>query len=172
MQMFVRAWQDERRKPGKPTATSRQCEYATGPDSFRSGLPRTSSFRRIFMTIASADVLSGHLKPLRPRDNHVMKYESRGSRANTGDHASYHCGCSGCSVRFNSTDGYYMLMGMPGHTYAVEEPGVNTEKCPIHDRWLYRRHSIDVEPGVRWCCGVEGCDYGYDAKTKRDWIRT
>ena len=26
------------------------------------------------MTIASADVLSGHLKPLRPRDNHVMKY--------------------------------------------------------------------------------------------------
>jgi hypothetical protein len=70
------------------------------------------------MTIASADVLSGHLKPLCPRDS--------------------------------------------------EEPGINTEKCPIHDRWLYRRHSIDVEPGVRWCCGVEGCDYGYDAKTKKD----
>ncbi len=124
------------------------------------------------MTIASADVLSGHLKPLCPRDNHVMKYESRGSRANTGDHASYHCGYSGCSVRFNSTDGYYMLMGMPGHTYAVEEPGVNAEKCPMHDRWLYRRQNIDVEPGVRWCCGVEGCDYGYDAKTKGDWVRT
>ena len=110
------------------------------------------------MTIAS-DVLSGHLKPLCPRDNHVMKYESRGSRANTGDHASYHCGYSGCSVRFDSTDGYYMLMGMPGHTYAVEEPGVNTEKCPMHDRWLYRRQNIGVEPGVRWCCGVEGCDH-------------
>ena len=65
-----------------------------------------------------------------------------------------------------------MLMGMPGHTYAVEEPGVNTEKCSMHDRWLYRRQNIDVEPGVRWCCGVEGCDYGYDAKTKGDWVRT
>jgi hypothetical protein len=41
------------------------------------------------MTIDSADVLSSHLKPLCPRDNHVMKYESGGSRANTGDHASH-----------------------------------------------------------------------------------
>ena len=35
------------------------------------------------MTIASAHVLSGHLKPLCPRDNHVMRYESASSRANT-----------------------------------------------------------------------------------------
>lgn len=33
------------------------------------------------MTIASRDVLSDHLKPLRPRGNHVMKYESGNSRA-------------------------------------------------------------------------------------------
>ena len=124
------------------------------------------------MTIASADVLSSHLKPLCPRDNHGMSYESGGSRANTGDLASYHCGYVGCSVRYNSADGYYTLMGMPGHTCTVEEPGVNTEKCPIHDRWLYCRQNIDAEPGVRWCCGVEGCDYGYDAKTKGDWVRT
>jgi len=78
------------------------------------------------MTIASADVLSRHLKPLCPRDNHVMKYESDHSRANTGDQSSYHCGYVGCSVRYNSDRGYYMLMGMPGHTYAVDEPGVNT----------------------------------------------
>ncbi len=31
------------------------------------------------MTIASADVLSGHLKSLCHRDNHVMKYESGGT---------------------------------------------------------------------------------------------
>jgi len=35
---------------------------------------------------------------------------------------------------------------------------------------LYRRESIDAEPGVRWCCGIEGCDYGYDASTKGDWV--
>jgi hypothetical protein len=124
------------------------------------------------MTIVSADVLSNHLRPLCSRDNHVMKYESRNSRANTGDRASYHCGYTGCSVRYNSTDGYHMLMGMPGHTYAVDEPGVNTVNCPSHKHWLYRRENIAAEPGVRWCCGVEDCDYGYDAKTKGDWVRT
>jgi hypothetical protein len=51
-----------------------------------------------------------------------------------------------------------MLMGMPGHTYAVDEPGVNTVKCPKHGRWLYRRQKIDAEMGVHWSCGVEDCD--------------
>ena len=124
------------------------------------------------MTIASADVLSGHLKPLCPRDNHVMKYEPGGSRANTGNQSSYHCGYVGCSVRYNSDRGYYMLMGMPGHTYAVDEPGVNTLKCPIHNHWLYQRENIDAKPGARWCCGVEDCDYRYDANTKGGWVRT
>ena len=125
-----------------------------------------------FMTIASADVLSGHLKPLCPRDNHIMKHESSGSRANSGSHPSYHCGYVGCSVRYDSTHGYYMLMGISGHTYVVEEPGVNTLKCPTHNHWLYRREDVDAKPGVCWCCGVEGCDHRYDANRKGDWVRT
>ena len=124
------------------------------------------------MTTALADVLSSSLKPLCPRENHVMKYESSHSRSNSGDEASYHCGFEGCSVRFDATDGYYMLVGMPDHANAVDEPGVNTVKCPIHGRWLYRRENIEAEPGVRWFCGVEGCDYGYNANTKGDWVRT
>ena len=124
------------------------------------------------MKIVSADVLSSHLRPLCSRDNHIMKYESGGSRANSGNQASYHCGSGGCSVRYNSTDGYYMLVGMLHHTYPVVEPGVNTHACPRHDHWLYLQKNIDAEPGVRWCCGVEGCDYGYDATTKGDWVRT
>jgi hypothetical protein len=124
------------------------------------------------MTIASADVLSSHLRPLCSRDNHVMKYESRGSWSNAENQTSYHCGFEGCSVRYNSTDGYYMLIGMPDHANPVDEPGVNTVKCPRHGHWLYRRQKIDAERGVRWSCGVEGCDYGDDADTKGDWVRT
>ena len=119
------------------------------------------------MTIVSADVLSIHLKPLCSRDNHVMKYESRGSWSNAENQASYHCGFEGCSVRYDPTDGYYMLIGMPDHANPVDEPGV-----PKHDHWLYRRENIDAKPGVRWCCGIEGCDYGYDANTRGDWVRT
>jgi hypothetical protein len=76
-----------------------------------------------------------------------------------GDRAAYHCGYVGCSVRYNSIDGYYMLMGIPNHTYAIDEPGMNTLKCPRHGHWLYRQKNIDAEPGVSWCCDVEGCDY-------------
>jgi hypothetical protein len=123
------------------------------------------------MTIVSADILSIHLKPLCPRDNHVMKFESATSKANIGDQASYHCHFVGCSVRYNSTVGYYTLMGIPDHTYVVDEPGVNTLMCPRHNHWLYRQN-IDAGPGVRWCCGVDGCDYSYDANTKGDWVRT
>jgi hypothetical protein len=112
------------------------------------------------MMISLENDLNRHLKPLCSRDNHLMKYESCGSRANTGNLASYHCGSLGCSVRYNSTDGYFMLIGIPDHTYAVEEPGVNSVKCPIHGCWLYRRENRDVEPRVRWFCSVEGCKYG------------
>ena len=52
-----------------------------------------------------------------------------------------------------------MLMGNPNHTYAVDEPGMNTLKCPRHDDWLYRGKNIGSELGVDWCCGVKGCDY-------------
>jgi hypothetical protein len=118
------------------------------------------------MTIAPVDVIRSHLKPLCSRDNHVMKLEFGCSSANTGNQSSYHCGYVGCSVRYNSTHGYYTLMGIPGHTYAVDEPGVNTLKCPIHGRWLYRRQNMNAEPGVHWSCAVEGCEYGYDADIK------
>ncbi len=124
------------------------------------------------MMIPSADVLGRHLKPLCPRDNHIMKYKPRCSRLNAENQASFHCGFGGCSVRYNPNNGYYMLIGMPDHANSVDEPGVNTVKCPRHDRWLYRRENIYAEPGVRWCCGVEGCDYCYNANTKGDWVRT
>ena len=123
------------------------------------------------MMISSENVLNRHLKPLCSRDNHVMKYERGGSRANSGHLASYHCGSVGCSVRYNSTDGYYMLIGTLGHAYAIEEPGVNTVKCPIHGRWSYRRKNIDAQARVRWFCGVEDCRYGYIADTKGDGVR-
>ena len=124
------------------------------------------------MTIGLSDVLSSHLRPLCSRDNHVMKYESRGSRSNSENHASYHCGFEGCSVRYDATDGYYMLIGMPEHPNRVDEPGVNTVRCPKHDHWLYRQENFDAEPGVHWRCGVEGCNYGHNANTKGDWVRT
>ena len=121
------------------------------------------------MKISRADVLSRHLKPLCPRDNHQMKYRAGRSTSNAEDQPSFHCGFEGCSVRYNANDGYYMLIGMPDHANTVDEPGVNTLKCPRHDTWLYRRLKIDSIAGVLWCCGVEGCDYSYDANTKVDW---
>jgi hypothetical protein len=124
------------------------------------------------MKIAIAEVLGSHLRPLCSRDNRVMKYESAGFKAITGDQASYHCGFEGCSVRYDATDGYYMLIGMPGHANTVDEPGVNTLKCPTHGRWLYRQQNIETEPGVGWRCGVEDCHYSYTADTKGDWVRT
>jgi hypothetical protein len=118
------------------------------------------------MMISSENVLNRHLNPLCSRDNHAMKYERGGSRANPGNLASYHCGSVGCTVRYNSNAGYYVLFGMPDHTYAIDEPGVNTVKCPIHGSWLYRRENIDAEPRVRWFCSVEGCKFGYTANSK------
>jgi hypothetical protein len=126
---------------------------------------------RVIVMIGSFEVLSNHLQPLCPRDNHVMKYESRSYWSNAEDRASYHCGFEGCSVRYNTNDGYYTLIGMPDHANAVEEPGVNTRKCPRHNHWLYLREITHREVGARWSCGVEGCEYCYDADTKGDWAR-
>ena len=116
------------------------------------------------MGTSFADVLSSHLKPLCSRDNHVMKYQARPSRSNAKNTSSYYCGYVGCSVRYHSSDGYYMLIGMPEHANSVDEPGVNTLKCPKHDRWLYRFQGVDAQGSVRWCCGVNGCDYGHDTR--------
>jgi hypothetical protein len=124
------------------------------------------------MAIQSAIGLNTHLQPLCPRDDHAMKFESAGSRANTGLQASYHCGSGGCCVRYNSLEGYFTLMGSSGQTYTVEEPGVNTMECPVHGHWLYRQKNSDTEAGVRWRCGILGCDYSQESKTKGAWVRT
>ena len=124
------------------------------------------------MVVVRADVLSRHLKPLCPRDNHVLKYESRGLPSFVEDQRSYHCGFDGCSVRYDIADGYYTLLAIDEHAYRLEEPGVNTLKCPRHNSWLYRQEDLGTETGVRWCCGVEGCDYCLGLPTKGDWVRT
>jgi len=112
------------------------------------------------------DVLSSQLKPLCSRDNHIMKYQPRPSRSSAKNISSYYCGFVGCSVRYHPSGGYYTLIGMPDHANSVDEPGVNTLKCPKHDRWLYRFRSVDPTGSVRWCCGVDGCDYGYETGSK------
>ncbi len=118
------------------------------------------------------DVLNRHLNPLCPRDNHVMKYESHGAWHNAERRAAYHCGYDGCTVRYDATDGYHTVLQRDDNDYRLEEPGVNTLKCPQHHSWLYRQKNLDTEPGVCWCCGIEGCSYRFDAPTKGDWVRT
>lgn len=124
------------------------------------------------MRIDSTVVLGSHLKPLCSRDDHIMNYEQHGSRANTGNRDSYHCASRGCSVRYNSIDGYFTLMGLTGQTYTISEPCVNTVECPAHGSWLYRQRNPGDEKGVQWNCGVEGCNYVYQAGTKGEWLRT
>ena len=65
-----------------------------------------------------------------------------------------------------------MLFGGPDRAYSVAEPGVNTLRCPTHNHWLYRRKNIESVAGPFWCCGVQGCDYGYDVATKAGLLRT
>ena len=118
------------------------------------------------MRIGSPVLLNSHLQPLCSRDDHIMNYEARGSRQNTGNNDSYHCSSHGCSVRYNSIDGYFTLMGMTGQTYTISEPGVNAMECPTHGSWLYRQKNSKREKGVQWNCGVDGCSYSYEAGTK------
>jgi len=124
------------------------------------------------MSVQAADVLSHHLKPLCPRDNHVMKFESEYSRLNPERQGCYHCRLEGCSVRYDTSAGYYTVFEMDGQTYRLEEPGVNTMQCPIHHAWLFRREDPEREPGARWSCGVESCNYSFDAPSKGEWVRT
>ena len=124
------------------------------------------------MKVVSAEVLSRQLKPLCPRDNHVMKFESARSWSSHSHQSSYHCGFEGCSVRYDLINGYHTLLAVNDHVYGLEEPGVNTLECPMHKCWLYRELDLDTEPGVRWRCGIEGCDYCFEAPTKGDWVRT
>jgi len=120
----------------------------------------------------SATAVSLQLRPLCPRDNHSMHFESPKRRSNPGHQPSYHCGFAGCGVRFDPVYGYYTLVGIDGRFFHLEEPGVNTMKCPLHDAWLYRKEDFAAEPGVQWCCGVADCHYSLCASTKGDWVRT
>jgi hypothetical protein len=101
-----------------------------------------------------------------------MKYESHGAWHNAERRAAYHCGYDGCTVRYDATDGYHTVLQLDDNDYRLEEPGVNTLKCPQHHSWLYRQKNLDTEPGVCWRCGIEGCSYRFDAPTKGDWVRT
>jgi hypothetical protein len=65
-----------------------------------------------------------------------------------------------------------MLIGMPDHANPVDEPGVNIAKYPNHSQWLYPRKKASREPGVDWCCGVEGCDYRNNTNTESAGLKT
>ena len=77
-----------------------------------------------------SDVLSSTLKPLCPRDSHAMHYEAKGihwknDSGDTESMPSYHCGYTGCSVRYTPQQGYFTLVKTPEQPYFVEEPATN-----------------------------------------------
>lgn len=72
------------------------------------------------MTLASAETLGRHLRPLCSRDNHAMKYESSGSSSNNGDNeASYHCRYMSCGVRYNLTLAFFGIVASKAATTVV-----------------------------------------------------
>jgi hypothetical protein len=141
------------------------------------------------------ELVNQHVSPLCPRDDHVMKFEpdaihwreeteeKSGSdqqqfAATTQpfeyqdtEHAigSYHCGYSGCSVRYTPQQGYFTVVGVPEQPYFVDEPGANTLACPIHTAWLYRRRRANGE-GFEWACGIDACAYCH-TDVPGDWLR-
>lgn len=117
-------------------------------------------------------VLNSRLEPLCPRDNRIMRYEASGLPSGTDNRPSYHCDFEGCSVRYDLTDGYFTLAGMPDHINPIEELGVNTLRCEKHGSWLYRRSDQEREWDIEWCCGVEGCDFCILTGSKGSWVRT
>jgi hypothetical protein len=107
--------------------------------------------------------LSDALQPLCPRDDHPMRFESKGIawKALPSDKEletlpSYHCNLEGCSVRYDSANGYYMVVLTPDQPFFVEEPGVNLRRCPHHGTWLYRAQG---QEGLVWRCGVAECHH-------------
>jgi hypothetical protein len=114
-----------------------------------------------------AETLNSTLKPLCPRDNHVMHYEPHGitwpeEPGSAALHVvpSYHCNYFGCSVRYIPSDGYFTVIDTPDRPHFVDEPGANILQCPRHGAWLYRSRDESTN-GVVWRCGVEGCDYAH-----------
>ena len=122
----------------------------------------------------TASDLSRSVKPICPRDNHVMHYEGTGiSWQECGEAQaipSYHCGYFGCSVRYTHTDGYFTVVDTPDLPHFVEEPGTNLLQCPRHGTYLYRGAVSDKDGGFEWRCGVHGCDYVH-ADIESAWYR-
>ncbi len=112
----------------------------------------------------SLQKLSESIKPLCPRDSHVMHYDGKGiawlgERDDEGATPCYRCGYDGCTVRYTPLNGYFTVIQMPDLPQAVEEPGVNLLQCPRHDAWLYRAISENSGDRLVWRCAVDGCDY-------------
>ena len=110
--------------------------------------------------------LSRKLRPLCPRDGHVMHYEAKGIQSKTEGETyttpSYHCDFQGCSVRYMPSEGYFTVINMPDLPHFVEEPGTNILQCPLHGTWLYRSGAPAVGDHQAWRCGVDGCEYERD----------
>ena len=118
--------------------------------------------------------LKRNLKPLCPRDNHVMHYDAKGIHwkdelEDTESMSSYHCGYVGCSVRYTYEQGYFTVVKTPEQPYFVEEPATNLLKCPQHGAWLYRCRD-KKENRFLWRCGVEDCAYTH-ADVPGVWLR-
>ena len=105
--------------------------------------------------------LSRKMKPLCPRDSHVMRYETAGlTRAADGGQAEpcYHCGYQGCSVRYHPDEGYFTVVKTPDEPYFLEEPGSNLYRCARHGGWMYRSTDASGQ-GLLWRCAVPDCDF-------------
>ncbi len=108
-------------------------------------------------------VLRHDLQPLCPRDDHPMHFEAKGiswkDHGSTEILPSYHCGFTGCSVRYDLLDGYFTVVHTPELPFFIEEPGVNVLRCPEHGTWLYRAESDRTDSRYVWRCGVDSCNY-------------
>lgn len=107
--------------------------------------------------------MNHQLRPRCPRDNHIMRYEPAGIRwkdasGKTATLPSYHCNYTGCSVRYDPSNGYFTVILEPDIPYFVEEPATNLAQCPRHGTWLYREMEGSAEC-FTLRCGIEGCEY-------------
>jgi hypothetical protein len=107
--------------------------------------------------------LNNVIRPLCPRDSHVMHYDLKGTAglADTDSriYSCYRCRYQGCTVRYSPYDGYFTVIGTPDLPEAVEEPGINLLQCLRHKTWLYRSTAENQGDRAVWRCGVEGCEY-------------
>jgi hypothetical protein len=115
------------------------------------------------MNETSTLAMSHHLKPRCPRDNRIMHYEPEGIRwkdasGKIASLPSYHCNYTGCSVRYDVSNGYFTVILEPDVPYFVEEPATNQMRCPRHGAWLFRELE-DLTDRFILRCGVEGCSY-------------